>query len=391
MLSHRLDVRPNAQNDAPDRCRGRDFTLVFGSRVSVPGLENARRKTTSRDRASTCKQYEFGKRTTNNLLNFLLSPPTHPGSEKMKIPYSFLIANLLFASVAFSQETESIEGIGPTGPLKLVGKGFRFSEGPAADADGRLYFSDVRASNIHRLADDGSVELWLKDSGGANGLMFNAAGNLLACQAQHGRIVSFEMATKELTPIASEYGGKRFNGTNDLTVDRQGGVYFTDPKSGRAHQDSAAFYYAAADGTVKRLADDLKYPNGVLLSPDEKTLYVLQYLSPELMAYQIKSPGVLGRGTVLCDLACKADHPERGGDGMTVDLMGNLYVTVPSIKSIQVIDSRGKSLGIIPLPVGPTNCTFAGPDRKTLYVTTAKAVYSLPMQAQGHDPAKLAK
>ena len=88
---------------------------------------------------------------------------------------------------------------------------------------------------------------------------------------------------------------------------------------------------------------------------------------------------------MLCDLASKAEHPERGGDGLTVDANGNLYITVPAIKSIQVIDANGKTLGILTLPNTPTNCAFAGADRKTLYVTTAKVVYALPMQVQGHD------
>ncbi|VAV92643.1 Gluconolactonase, partial [hydrothermal vent metagenome] len=174
-------------------------------------------------------------------------------------------------------------------------------------------------------------------------------------------------------------------------LDSRGGVYFTDPVFARAYQDTTAFYYLAADRSIKRLADDLKYPNGILLSPDEKTLYVLPYLSPNVMAYEVKSPGVLGEGRSLCELACKAEYPKRGGDGLTVDTKGNLYVTVPSIKSIQVIDSDGKTLGMIPLPNGPSNCTFAGADRKTLYVTTAKVVYALPMQAQGHQSGKLAK
>jgi gluconolactonase len=304
----------------------------------------------------------------------------------MRILLSFVFASFFLTGPSFAQEIKPIEGIGPTGPLSVVAEGFKFAEGPAADANGRLYFSDVTGSKTHRLADDGSVETLLEDSGMANGLMFNRAGMLLACQFKHGRIVSIDVNTKEVTPLASEYNGKRFNTTNDLTIDSAGGLYFTDPSFGKGHQDSTAFYYVTAGGTVTRMADDLEYPNGISLSPDEKTLYVLPFRSSHVMAYEVKSPGVLGTGKVLCDLASKADHPGRGGDGMTVDAGGNLYVTVPILKSIQVIDPNGKTLGMIPLPNTPTNCTFAGADRKTLYVTTAKVVYALPMQVQGHNP-----
>lgn len=306
----------------------------------------------------------------------------------MRILLSFVVVHSFLAGVSTAQEIKPIEGIGPTGPIQIVAQGFRFTEGPAADANGRLYFSDVFGARIHRLADDGSVETWLEDSGMANGLMFRKDGSLLACQTKLGRVIAIDPATKKITPVAAEYNGKRFNTTNDLTIDSVGGVYFTDPAFGKGQQDSTAFYYVSVDGTITRMADDLLFPNGIILSPDEKTLYVLPYRTPHVMAYEVKSPGVLGTGKVLCDLASKADHADGGGDGMTVDARGNLYVTVPSIESIQVIDPDGKTLGLIPLPNRPTNCTFAGADHKTLYVTTAKVVYALPMEVKGYQSGK---
>jgi gluconolactonase len=290
---------------------------------------------------------------------------------------------ILSTASLLADDVKPIEGIGPNGPLQVVGQGFRFTEGPAADPSGRLYFTDVFANRIHRLAGDGTVETWLEESQGINGLMFDAKGTLFGCQSRPGRIVAINVDTKDITPVAKEYKGVRFNAPNDLVVDSAGGVYFTDPTFGKASQDKAAFYYVSSDGTVTRLGDDLNFPNGILLSPDEKTLYVLPYRSPDVMAYPIESPGVLGPGKVFCELASKAKFEKRGGDGMTVDSKGNLYLTVPATSSIQVVDPDGKTLGLIPVPKTPTNCAFGGADRKTLYVTTPSTVYAMPMEIAG--------
>ncbi len=290
-----------------------------------------------------------------------------------------------------TDQPKPIEGIGPTDPVTVVGEGFRFTEGPAADADGRLYFTDVFAGRVHRVADDGTVETLLDDSQGINGLMFDAAGTLFGCQGRAGRIVKVDVDTKKITPFASEYQGKRFNAPNDLVVDSVGGVYFTDPQFGQASQDKAAFYYAAADGTVTRLGDDLNFPNGILLSPDETKLYVLPYRSADVMVYDIKSPGVIGQGRVFCKMASVEKFPQRGGDGMTIDSKGNLYLTVPAASSIQVVDPAGETLGVIPVPKTPTNCAFSGKDLKTLVVTTPSTVYAMPMAVAGHRHGRLKK
>lgn len=143
-----------------------------------------------------------------------------------------------------------------------------------------------------------------------------------------------------------------------------------------------AVYYAAPDGKVTRLIDDLKAPNGVILSPDEKTLYVVPSMQAEMMAYPVLSPGKLGKGRVFCTLQQPEGASGKGGDGLTVDVKGNLYIT--SALGLQVYNPEGKLLGIIKLPEQPANCTFGGADRKTLYVTARTSLYTVPMEIAGH-------
>lgn len=284
---------------------------------------------------------------------------------------------------------EPIPGIGPSGPITRLHSDFKFTEGPAADAQGNLYFTDVPAGLILKSDAMGKLTTFLEDSRGCNGLMVDGQGRLLACQGGEGRVIAIDVATKEVAPRADKHNGKRFIQPNDLVVDRGGGVYFTDPVIGRGDrpQDRQAVYYAAPDGTATRLIDDLLYPNGVILSPDEKTLYVVPSGSVDVMAYAIEAPGKIGPGRVLAALQQTTATFPKGGDGLTIDTKGNLYVTVPAASSIQVITYEGKTLGMIPIPEQPSNCTFGGPDRKTLFVTARKSVYSMPMEATGHSVA----
>ncbi len=306
------------------------------------------------------------------------------------IPPLFFVMVLVISitSANAKDEIAPIAGIGPTGPLEVVHDKLMFAEGPAADASGNLYFTDVPASKIYRATSSGAPELVLDKSEGTNGTMFAADGRLIACQSRLGRIIGIHIDTGKIDVLADTYNGKRFNQPNDLVLDRQGGVYFTDPAIGTGKQDKQGVYYVARSGEVTRLIDDLVFPNGILLSPDEKTLYVMPYVTPNLMAYPIEAPGKIGKGDEFCQLPANAKGKRGGGDGMTVDTQGNVYITVPRVKSIMVVDSSGKTLGLIPLPKVPTNCTFGGKDFKTLYVTTAKTLYALPMEAQGHRFAR---
>ena len=166
--------------------------------------------------------------------------------------------------------------VAPGAKVVQLAKGFQFTEGPAVDREGNVFFSDVRASRTYKWSPDGKVSLFRKDTGGANGLAFDAGGNLLACEGAGGRIVSID-AKGSVAVVAGAYGGKPFNRPNDLWIDPKGGVYFSDPLYGRGsrRQDGEHVYYVTPDRKkVIRVIDDMVRPNGLAGTPDGKTLYV---------------------------------------------------------------------------------------------------------------------
>lgn len=278
---------------------------------------------------------------------------------------------------------DEIPGIGPAGEVQKLHTGLQFTEGPTAAGEDQLYFSDIPANRIYRQDGEGNLATFLEPSNHTNGLMV-IGSKLFACEMD-GRVVEIDLKTKAVRVVASEYQGKRFNAPNDLVVDQSGGVYFTDPHF-RAPmplpQDKLGVYYAAADGQVTRLIDDLKAPNGVILSPDEKTLYVVPTLQKEMMAYPVESPGKLGAGKVFCTLEQPPGKDNTGGDGLTIDVQGNLYIT--SGLGVQVFSPAGKLLWILKFPEQPANCTFGGPEHKTLFVTARTSLYSVRLNVAGH-------
>ncbi|MEM8883026.1 MAG: SMP-30/gluconolactonase/LRE family protein [Planctomycetota bacterium] len=259
-------------------------------------------------------------------------------------------------------------------PVK-VATGFRFTEGPAADKEGNVFFSDIPNERIHRLGVDGKVTVFREKSGRANGLMFNATGELVACEGGTGRVVAIAPDGKKVRVLAENYGGKRFNAPNDLVIDKQGGIYFTDPEFGRnikKPQGTFAVYYIAAPGKVTRVIESLPRPNGIMLSPDQKTLYVAPSRSAKMMAYPVTAPGKLGKGRVFYELKQPEGRKDTGGDGMTVDANGNLYFT--SWLGVQVVSPEGKHLRTIKFPEKPANVTLVG--GRKLYVTARTSVYT---------------
>jgi gluconolactonase len=299
-------------------------------------------------------------------------------------PSLLAIAFLMQAVVGTSQAADPIPGIGPTGPVQKVHGGFQFTEGPAFDREGNLFFSDVAGDKLYKIDSKGELSTILDPSHHTNGLMVNAAGNIVACEMD-GRLIEVNPKTKEVKSLADGYEGKRFNAPNDLVIDRDGGVYFTDPHF-RAPmplpQGVRAFYYRAPDGKVTRLGAIEAAPNGIILSPDEKTLYVIPSMQAEMLAYPVEAPGKIGQQRVFCTLKQAAGKSNGGGDGLTIDTKGNLYIT--SALGLQVFSPQGSLLGIIEFPEQPANCAFGGKDNKTLYATARTSVYSVPMEATGH-------
>jgi len=277
--------------------------------------------------------------------------------------------------LAWPQENKPIAGVGPAGEIVKLHTGFKFTEGPAADAEGNVYFSDIPSNRVHKVDLEGKLSTFLENSEGINGLMFDAKGRLVACQGGSGRVVAIDLASKQIAPLSERQAEK--GRPNDLVIDREGGVWFTDP-------GEKTVSYIPAGGKAEAVLKDLPRPNGVILSPDEKTLVVLPSGSPDVLAYPVTAPGKVGEGKVFCKLEQAAQGPPRGGDGLSVDTKGNFYFTQPSLGAIQVVSPEGKTLGLIKFPEGPANCAFGGKDLRTLYVTARTSLYAVKMEATGH-------
>ena len=270
--------------------------------------------------------------------------------------------------------------------VDVVREGFEGTEGPVLLKDGSLLFTENRADRIVRIAPDNSISTYLEKTGSANALAVNAAGDLLAVQTSPSAIAVLGPKAK---PLATAYAGKPFNRPNDLAAARNGNIYFTDP--GAAPQPGAApaktgLYRLDKRGKVSLIADDIRRPNGVALSPDEKTLYVANTAGEALIAYSVASDGRLSNRRDFAKLAGfkeTPNGPSSGADGITVDADGRVYVATSA--GVQVFSPDGAALGIIPLPRAPQNLAFGGKDRSQLYVVGRGAVYRIATLTHGVD------
>lgn len=288
-----------------------------------------------------------------------------------------LTAGSIVMSVTPAQAQAPEDAVSLGEPQKLH-SGFAFTEGPAADSEGNVYFTDIPNERIHVYRVNGTLETFMEDSGRCNGLMFDDDGRLWACQGGEGRIITIDTATRTIQPVASRIDGGPFLSTNDLALDAHGGAYFTDPAYSK-HPDSKvdeATYYVDATGRITRIIDGLPRPNGILLSPDGSTLYLLPAGQKRLLASTVIEPGKLGPFETLAELP-------SGGDGLTCDTEGNLYLTQPRKRSILVISPEGKALGSVDLPESPSNVAFGGPDMNTLFVTARSSLYSVETNRTG--------
>jgi len=307
---------------------------------------------------------------------------------------SHIIRSVLLAFCIFtpwslpSLAAEPIPGIGPAGEVQKLHTNFKFTEGPASDGQGNLYFSNIPNATIHLLDASGKLSVFTDKSRHANGLMFNNMGELVACEMD-GQLAAWNVQTKARRVLTDSYKGTRFNAPNDLVIDRSGGIYFTDPHYSAPRplpQEKMCVYYRSAKGEVTRLLDILTTPNGIILSRDEQTLYVFPSEGHVMQAYEVTAPGKLGLGRQFCTIKTPAGKDLSGCDGVTIDVEGNLYLTTKL--GIQVFSPKAELLGIIRLPEHPANVTFGGPENKTLYATARTSLYAVPMLVKGHRFAK---
>ena len=315
----------------------------------------------------------------------------------------FALALALCTGAAFAQD------LAPTGDKSIISEGAQlevlfdgafFTEGPAVAPDGSVYFSDItmsepsgmQAGHIWRYdPETGETRIYRSPSGMSNGLKFDARGRLIAAEgADFGgrRVTRTDMSTGKAEIIAGLYEGRSFNAPTDISIDEQGRIYFSDPRyigHEPVYQPVQSVYRIDPDGSVHRIIADAGKPNGVCVSPDQKSIYIVsnagRYIGFDsvveahaiskgamaLLAYDLNADGTATFREVLVDYS-----PEDGPDGLVADVDGNLYVALRDMSryGIAVYSPKGQELAFIPTPVRPTNVAFGhGKHSKTLYIT----------------------
>lgn len=284
-----------------------------------------------------------------------------------------------------------------------------FTEGPALAPDGSILFSDIGDSIWRFDPQTGKTIIFRRPSGRANGLAFNQQGDLIACEGANtggGRRITITTGIDggqdgTVKTLTDRFEGQRFNSPNDLAIDSQGRVYFTDPRyvgNDPRELDFEAVFLVSPDGSTKIATRDVSKPNGILVSADGKMVFVADN-NPQgnrhLLAFNINGDGTLGGKRVLYDFA-----GGRGIDGMALDTQGNIYATAGTgdKAGVYVFSSAGEHLAMIPTPGDPTNCEFGGgEDGSSLYVTCANSkaagtkygLYRITLKATGHHVVKL--
>ena len=308
--------------------------------------------------------------------------------------------------------------LAPDAELKELFNGAHFTEGPTVAPDGTVYFSnitftdqtDMQAGHIMRYnPETGETTLFRSPSGMSNGMEFDAQGRLVVAEgADFGgrRITRTDMETGKSEIIAGLYNGKPFNSPNDLSIDEQGRIYFTDPRyAGHEPVEQPIFgvYRIDPDGSIHLVVTDAGKPNGVAVSPDQQTLYVISHDNgamgsfPDevpltngrmaLLAYDLSPEGTATFRKILIDYA-----PQDGPDGMVVDAEGNLFVAVrdEARPGVRVYTPEGEELAYVKTPDKPTNVAFGrGKTSKTLYITAENCLYNIQTMKEGyHLPQK---
>ena len=275
-----------------------------------------------------------------------------------------------------------------------------FTEGPAW-MDGRLFFSNMwfaadwsagspEKSNTIRIERDGALTIISKNKQ-TNGLMPLGNGNLAVCDMFGHRLVEMNPDGRVVRTLASEYDGVRIDGPNDLVIDAEGGIYFTDPQFTpglEKTQPGKSVYYRKPGGKVIRVVDpgEIAMPNGILLSPDGKTCYVNNTRGNFIVAYDVNEDGALSNKRDFAKLFVSPGVRDNealatGADGMTIDVHGNIYVA--TLMGLQIFDKNGGFIGIVHFPIRPVSAVFGGDDMQTIYCTCATRIYKIKTNVKG--------
>ena len=293
-----------------------------------------------------------------------------------------LLVPLLTTTLMAADQPAAI--IAPGAKLEKLTGDCKFTEGPASDKAGNVYFTDQPNDRILKWsAADNNVTEWMKPAGRSNGLCFDNNGQLIACADEKNQLWSIDPQTKAVAVLVKDYNGKLLNGPNDVWVAPDQSIYFTDPLYRRDYwkglreptpqQDKQAVYHLSPDRkTLKRNIEYLRQPNGIIGTPDGKTLYVADIGDRKTYRYDLAAGGAVSN---------KQLHCEMGSDGMTLDNQGNLYLTG---RGVHVFDKAGVKVTQIEVPESWTaNICFGGKDLDTLFITASKSLYSLKMAVKG--------
>jgi gluconolactonase len=309
----------------------------------------------------------------------------------MRWALSVLSILLVATATPAAEENPLVE---PGAKLEKLWADGEFTEGPALGPDGCIYFSDIGNRIMKFDPASSKTTVFREPSGRSNGLKFDREGRLIACEGANiggNRRISITDKDGIAKTVAERWMGKRFNSPNDLALDAKGRIYFTDPRyvgDEPLELETQSVYRIDPHGTVTHLISDVQKPNGIVLSPDQKTLYLAESNvagkgSRQLLAYALKEDGTIGPKRVLHDFGA-----DRGIDGMTVTTEGLIVATAGANKTagVYVFNTEGNKIGFLPTPEDPSNCCFGEKDLKTLYVTAGKSLYRVPTKLAGLNP-----
>lgn len=292
-----------------------------------------------------------------------------------------LTAILFIPSLLTAQIMDSKSIVAPGAQVETLGEGYKFTEGPVADKQGNVFFTDQPNNKIIRWdAATGAFSTFSDKAGRSNGMYFDAKGNLIACADEDNQLWSFDKKGNHKV-LVTNYGGKLMNGPNDVWIAPNGGLYLTDPLYPRDYwkrdpamqQDGEHVYYLSPDyKTLTRVDEKLKKPNGIIGTKDGKRLFVADIGDNKTYVYDIAKDGSLTNRKLFAPM---------GSDGMTLDNQGNLYITG---KGVTVFDKTGEKIAHFPIPQGWTgNICFGGKNHDLLFITASTAVYGLKMKVKG--------
>jgi gluconolactonase len=296
---------------------------------------------------------------------------------------TLLLSTFIFAQAALAQIEDRKGLVAKNAELVKVQDGFIFTEGPATNRFGDVFFTDQPNNRIHKWnAITNEVTVFKEDAGRSNGLFFMLDGKLVAAADEANQLWLIDKDGSEEV-LVSAFRGNKLNGPNDIWLVPKGGMYFTDPLYARPYwegtrgieseQDGEYVYYLSADKTqLFRVTEDLIKPNGIIGTPDGKMLYIADPGAKKTYKYEIRDDGYLINKELFC---------EMGSDGMTIDERGNVYLTGDGVT---VFNKSGDQIAHITVPAKWTsNVAFGALDRKTLFITAMDAVYTLQMKSRG--------